>query len=182
MTPRPVLILTAISAGGTAATGVLSAAPGVPGWVTLTLALVTAVSTAVGGVLVQGQVVPDTKVAAIEPAPGEQLVAGKAGPVRAGKPVDVTAAGPSPYGVQVSREELEHRPPITPEALAQDPPYSDGHGLLQRRRDLDVGDWLGAPRPPCVRLEHGQATGTILAVAALVAAAVAVLVVVLLPR
>lgn len=100
MTPRPVLILAAITAGGTAATGVLSTVEDVPGWVTLTVGLITAVSAAVGGVLVQGQVTPNSRVAAqVAPAGSPaDFVAGPAAPVRDGKPVDVTEAGPSPYG------------------------------------------------------------------------------------
>jgi hypothetical protein len=100
VTPRPVLILAAVGAGGTAATGVLAGVPDVPRWLTLSIALVTAVSVAVGGVLVQGQVTPNAKVAAEVAPPGSpaNFVAGPAAPLRNGLPVDVTAAGPSTYG------------------------------------------------------------------------------------
>lgn len=86
---KPVLILGSVAAGATALVGVLAAVPGVPAWVTATVAGIAAVSTAVGAVWTTGQVTPYEDVAAKRSQDG-QLVAGPATHITTGAAVEVT--------------------------------------------------------------------------------------------
>lgn len=92
---RPVVVLASIVSGASALTGVLAAVPDVPRWVLIVLAGVTAVGSAVGGVLTQSRTVPWADVAAKVAPEGGGLVSGPAFG-RIGKPVDVTHADQVP--------------------------------------------------------------------------------------
>lgn len=91
---RPVVVLASIVAGASALTGVLAAEPSVPRWVLIALAGITAVGTAVGGVITQTKTAPWKDVAARVAEDGT-IVAGPASPVPTGHEVDVTRAEPS---------------------------------------------------------------------------------------
>ena len=86
---RPVVVLASVVAGASALTGVLAAEPSVPRWVLIVLAGITAVGTAVGGVVTQTLTTPWKTVAARVDETGA-LVAGPASPVPTGQAVSVS--------------------------------------------------------------------------------------------
>ncbi|MGZ0150674.1 hypothetical protein ACXJJ3_26690 [Kribbella sp. WER1] len=93
---RPVMALAATVAGASALTGVLAATPEVPRWLLVALAGVTAVGTAVGGIVTQTQTAPWKEVAARKLQDGT-VVAGPASSVTTGATVDVTKGEDEPW-------------------------------------------------------------------------------------
>jgi hypothetical protein len=91
---RPVLVLASTVAGAAALNGVLAAVPEVPRWVLIALAGITAVGTAVGGVITQSVTVPWKQVAAKTNPDAPGFIAGPAAVIRTGAPVDVTHSTP----------------------------------------------------------------------------------------
>ena len=94
---RPVVVLASTVAGASALTGVLAAVPEVPRWLLIVLAGVTAVGSAVGGVITNQRTAPWEDVAALRVAGPHQrgaaagpIVAGPASDVRTGAAVEVS--------------------------------------------------------------------------------------------
>lgn len=86
---RPVIVLASIVAGSSALTGVLAAEPSIPRWVLIALAGLTAVGTAVGGVVTQAKTAPWSNVLAhtdadgnVKAGPAASLVAAVGDPVK----------------------------------------------------------------------------------------------------
>lgn len=96
---KPVLILASSVAGASALLGVLAAVPA-PSWLLITLAGVTAVGSAVGGVITNQRTAPWEDVAALRVGPSGRgiesgpIIAGPASDVRTGAAVDITPRAP----------------------------------------------------------------------------------------
>lgn len=93
----PVLVFGSIAAACTALITILAAVPQIPVWVPVAVGAVGTVATAVGGYLAKQRTVPLANVGARYITQTGEMVSGPASPIPDNTPVDVTAAGPSPY-------------------------------------------------------------------------------------